>query len=78
MVAPGELVITATGDTALLVTASTTRMFLMKDARGLAVNEIICKPHIFDRSRKPLVPKLPTGEPHGIQIEASAKDTPKE
>jgi hypothetical protein len=78
MVDPGELVIAATGDTALLVTASTTRMFLMKDERGLAVNEIICKPRIFDRSRKPLAPKLPAGEPHGIQIEASATGTSKE
>lgn len=75
---PGEQVIAATGDTALLITASTTRMFMMKDARGLAVNEIICKPRVFDRSRKPLAPRLPLGETGGIQIEASAEKAPKE
>jgi hypothetical protein len=74
---PGELVIVATGDTALLVTASTTHLFLMRDERGLSVNEIICKPRVFDRSRKPIVPKLPIGELRGIQIEASQDDAPK-
>lgn len=71
---PGELVIVATGDTALLVTASTTRMFLMKDERGLTVSEIICKPRIFNRSRKPLTPKSLVNQPHGLQIEASTED----
>jgi hypothetical protein len=75
---PGEQVIVATGDTALLVTASTTNLFLMKDERGLAVNEIICKPRVFNRSRKPLAPRLIANEPHGIQIEASTKEVPKE
>jgi hypothetical protein len=74
---PGEMVIAATGDTALLVTASTTQLFLMKDERGLAVNEIICKPRVFDRSRKALAPKLPAGEPHGAQIEGSVGEAPK-
>jgi hypothetical protein len=74
---PGEQVIVATGDTALLVTASTTRMFLMKDERGLAVNEIICKPRVFDRSRRPLAPKLPASESQELQIEASSEDGPK-
>jgi len=69
---PGEQVIVATGDTALLVTASTTHHFLQKDERGLSVNEIICKPRAFDRSRKPIAPQLTAREPHGIQIEASA------
>ncbi|MDR3715207.1 MAG: hypothetical protein P4L51_20535 [Puia sp.] len=78
MVDAGEHVIVATGDTALLVTASTTRLFLMKDERGLAVNEIICKPRIFDRSRKPLPPRLIASEPHGMQIEASTGNAPKE
>jgi hypothetical protein len=40
----GEQVIAAAGDCALVVTASTTRLFLRKDHFGLAVNEIICKP----------------------------------
>lgn len=71
---PGEQVIVATGDTALLVTASTTRMFLTKDERGLAVKEIICKPRIFDRSRKSLRPKLLAEQPRGLQIEASTED----
>jgi len=75
---PGEQVIVATGDTALLVTASTTALFLMADVRGLAVNEIICKPRVFDRSRKPLTPKLSAGEPHGIQIEGSTEDGSRE
>src|SRR5665213_3293370 len=43
----GEQVIAATGDTAILVTATTTRNFLRQDHLGFAVNEIICKPRSF-------------------------------
>jgi hypothetical protein len=39
----GERVISITGDSALIVTASTTRKFLSRDG-GLVVNEILCKP----------------------------------
>lgn len=46
----GEEVIVATSDTALLVTASTTKDFLDK-TNGLVVNEIICKPRNFNISR---------------------------
>jgi uncharacterized protein len=65
----GEQVIAATGDTALLVTASTTRLFLVKDSRGLSVNEIICKPNTFDMTRRPRVPQLsnPTQPAHQIE-----------
>ena len=55
----GEEVIAVTADTALLVTASTTRDFLSKTC-GLVVNEIICKPRNFNISRP--APK-PTSEP---------------
>jgi hypothetical protein len=56
----GEQVIAATGDTALLVTASTTRLFLAKDSRGFCVNEIICKPRVFSMTRKAFAPQLST------------------
>jgi hypothetical protein len=49
----GELVIAATGDTALLVRASTTKLFLAKDDRGLIISEILCKPRDFSITRKP-------------------------
>lgn len=39
----GEKVVAVTGDSAAVVTASTTGRFLTREA-GLAVNEIICKP----------------------------------
>lgn len=74
---PGEQVIVATGDTALLVTASTTHHFLRKDERGLSVNEIICKPKAFDRSRKPIAHQLSASQQHGIQIEASSENPQK-
>jgi hypothetical protein len=56
----GELVIAATGDTALLVIASSTRFFLSKDERGLVVSEILCKPRTFSVTRKLSSPQLPT------------------
>jgi hypothetical protein len=65
----GERVIAATGDTALLVTASTTRLFLEKDSRGLSVNEIICKPRVLNMTRKPHLPQLPTTANPVSQIE---------
>ena len=65
----GERVIVATGDTALLVTASTTRLFLKKDESGLVVHEIICKPRIFNITRKPSSPTLPPPVPPANQIE---------
>jgi hypothetical protein len=53
----GEQVLVATGDTALLVTASTTEFFLRKDHLGFAVNEVLCKPSVFTRSRPLPAPK---------------------
>lgn len=50
LVDSGEQVIAVTGDTALLVTASTTQNFLSKEC-GLMVNEVICKPRSFTRTR---------------------------
>jgi hypothetical protein len=70
----GEQVIAATGDTALLITASTTRLFLSKDSLGLSVNEIICKPRVLDMTRKPFVPQLPSPVKQVNQIEGSSKD----
>ena len=68
-----EEVIAATGDMALLVTASNTRMFLRPDRWGLSVNEIICKPRLLTRTRK-----LPTVEsPTTIALDAPAEITPK-
>jgi hypothetical protein len=70
----GERVIAATGDTALLVTASTTHLFLTKDSRGLSVNEIICKPRVLNITRKPFVPQLPAPIKQVNQIERSSND----
>ena len=70
----GEQVIAATGDTALLVTASTTSLFLSKDSRGLVVNEIICKPRSFNVTRKRHIPQLPTPVNAVGQIERAATD----
>jgi hypothetical protein len=66
----GEQVIAATGDTAILVTATTTYNVLRQDHFGFAVNEILCKPRAFTISRK-----LPTNPrtlefASGNQIEA--------
>ena len=56
LIRPGEEVIAITSDTALLVTASTTRDFLSQSC-GLIVNEIICKPRNFTITRpKPKPP----------------------
>jgi hypothetical protein len=49
-VAIGEKVISITGDTASIVTASTTQKFLTKE-QGLVVNEILCKPRNLTLSR---------------------------
>ena len=70
----GEQVIAATGDAALLVTASTTRLFLAKDSQGLSVNEIICKPRVLDMMRKPFAPQLPSPSKEIKQIEGTAND----
>jgi hypothetical protein len=51
-VVPGERVIGMTGDTAAIITASTSQKFLSK-AEGLVVNEIICKARNLTLSRKP-------------------------
>jgi len=67
----GEQVIVATGDTALLVTASTTRLFLKKDTRGFVVNEIICKPRALSITKKPHPPALPSQGQRASQIEGS-------
>jgi hypothetical protein len=71
----GERVIAVTGDTALLVTASTTRSFLRKDDLGLSINEIICKPRSYSFSRKPR-PKIEAPKP-SHQIEGVIEPTPK-
>jgi hypothetical protein len=47
----GEQVIAVTSDTAVLITASTTKQFLSKTC-GMMVNEIICKPRRFTISRR--------------------------
>lgn len=49
-VCSGEQVVAITSDTALVVTASTTKDFLSPTA-GLQVNEIICKPRQFTIAR---------------------------
>ncbi len=58
LVPAGEEVIAVTGDTALLVTASTTRDFLDKTC-GLVVNDIICKPRNFNITRPRPKPEEP-------------------
>jgi len=62
VISSGEEVITATADTVLLVTASTTRDFLGQTS-GLIVNEVICKPRNFTISRPK--PK-PMPEPNAV------------
>jgi hypothetical protein len=63
----GEEVITVTSDTALLVTASTTKDFL-SPACGLIVKEVICKPRNFTITRPkppealPVIPPQSEGE----------------
>lgn len=47
----GEQVVAVTSDTAVLITASTTELFLSKTC-GMMVNEIICKPSVFTISRR--------------------------
>jgi hypothetical protein len=74
----GEQVIVATGDTALLVTASSTHFFLAKDERGLVVNEIICKPRAFSITRKPFSPALPAPDHQANQIEGETPIKSKE
>jgi hypothetical protein len=74
----GEQVIAATGDAALLVTASTTRLFLRKDNRGFAVNEIICKPRSLTMTRKTPAPELPNPERPVSQIEGTTTSEPTE
>jgi|GEM_PF-1082441 hypothetical protein len=64
----GEQVIAATGDSALLITASTTKMFLRKDNSGMIVNEIICKPRSLTITRKTASPQLNNPKP-SLQIE---------
>jgi len=77
LIPSGEEVIAVTSDTALLVTASTTRDFLSQSC-GVIVNEIICKPRNFTISRpkpKP-VEALPITSPvmkPGIQLEGNVR-----
>jgi hypothetical protein len=68
-VCSGEQVIAITSDTALVITASTTKDFISPMA-GLQVNEIICKPRLFTIARpipKPAeglgAPLPPVGKP---------------
>lgn len=80
LVSPGEEVVAATADTALVITASTTKLFLSKSS-GLAVNEIICKPRNLTMTRpKPV--KLENPEPEiqlpsrtGVQRESTSPST---
>lgn len=46
----GEKVISITGDLACLITASSTKHFLSREA-GLSINEILCKPRNFNLAR---------------------------
>lgn len=66
LIEQGEQVIAVTGDTALLVTASTTKHFLSKQL-GLMVNEVICKPRNFTRTR-PQQAKLAVKSEPEIQL----------
>lgn len=50
LVSVGEKVIAVTGDSAAVITASTTGKFLSRES-GIAVNEIICKPRNFTIAR---------------------------
>jgi uncharacterized protein len=68
----GEQVIAATGDAAILVTASTTRQFLRKDHFGFAVNEIICKPRELTMRRKEVASQLASPDRPISQIEGKA------
>ena len=47
----GEIAIVATGDSAMIVSASSSELFLSPD-RGLSVLEFLCKPRIFDITRQ--------------------------
>jgi hypothetical protein len=63
-VCSGEQVVAITSDTALVVTASTTKDFISPTA-GLQVNEIICKPRRYTIARpilKPALEALPVAE----------------
>lgn len=53
----GDRVLAVTGDTAAIITASTTRRFLSKHG-GLVVNEILCKPRnlTISRAKAPQTP----------------------
>ena len=66
----GEQVIAATGDTAILVTATTTHNVLRQDHFGFSVNEILCKPRNFTMSRKLPKPPKTLEFASGNQIEA--------
>lgn len=72
----GEQVIAATGDAALLVTASTTRLFLRNNHAGFAVNEIICKPRHLTMRRKETPPQLANPEHPISQIEGNPSGVP--
>jgi hypothetical protein len=83
LIPSGEEVIAVTSDTALLVTASTTRDFLSQTC-GLLVNEIICKPRNFTITRRkpqPVVASLPIPDSpmkSGIQIEGNVQEISEE
>ncbi|HVG26075.1 MAG TPA: hypothetical protein VM865_00610 [Acidobacteriaceae bacterium] len=69
----GEVAIVATGDCALLVSASSSAMFLSVE-RGLCVLEILCKPRRFDISRpKPPQPQTIEASPDVGASENKAK-----
>jgi hypothetical protein len=53
-IVPGEKVISITGDVAAVITASTTRAFLSREA-GLVISEILCKPRNLNIARGDLL-----------------------
>jgi hypothetical protein len=70
LVAIGEKVLAITGDTAAIISASTTEKFVSK-TQGLVVNEILCKPRNLTISRKtitPVVPKPLLAEPSTAKV----------
>jgi hypothetical protein len=58
------------GDWAVLMTASNTKSAFTRE-KGIAVNEIFCKPNKFDICRIP--PPLPVAEKGVIEGEVSTK-----
>lgn len=77
-VAVGERVVVATADTAILVAATRTESFLSKRS-GLVVDEIFCRPAIFDISKAENAHAVPVASapngPEGHPADAKAPET---